>query len=149
MKEKVKMNIVKEIESVIEPTINSLLFKLVDIDVLGGKNRHIIVYIYKNESIGLNDLESLSRNLQPLIEKIESLKSGFNLEISSPGLFRTFKYIKEFDIFKGRLIKIILDDGAEKTGILKGMIDKNVLIINNNEIESINIEKIKNAKLNG
>jgi ribosome maturation factor RimP len=149
MKEKVKSGLYKDIENKIGSILKNNNYELVDIDIIGGKNKHIIVYIYRFDKTGIDDLESISRLIYPFIENIKTFSDGFSLELSSPGIFRNIKYKEEFNIFNNKNAKIVLTDGIVKIGILKGLKDNFVDVLINNQLEKIDLNEIKSAKLNG
>lgn len=61
----------------------------------------------KAGSISIQQCEALSRQLEPAIEALPELTDGaYNLEVSSPGLFRPLKTEREFGFFTGEPIRI-------------------------------------------
>ncbi len=148
MKEKVKTNIYLDIEKSILPLFEEMHFYLVDMDITGGKNRHIVIYVY-GDSTGTDELERLSRNIYPVLENLDALKTGFSLELSTPGIFRNFKYAAEFNIFRGRQVKLVFGDGSESIGTLNSLSGDNVEIVCNGQTGVFELGKIKTAKLNG
>ena len=150
MKEKVKSNLVIEIENKIVSILKKEGFELIDVEITGGKDRYITVYIYKNEKNDLEELGNLNRVIYPAIETIPQLKNGFVLEVSSPGIFRKFKYAIEINIFKDKTVKIISNEGEEIIGVLFCLNTGNeVEIILNGKIINISIDNIKSIQLNG
>jgi len=150
MKEKIKSNLVIDIEKNIDQIIKANNLILVDIDIFGGKNRQISVIVYSNENLGIDELTSISRIIKPVLEKIPSLKEDFNLEVSSPGIYRNLKFLKEFDIFKGRKIKIVTEEGLVLTGTCNGTDEKTLSFTDEkNETIKIVFDNIKRANLNG
>ncbi len=150
MKEKVKSNIVLEIERRIKGILEKDKIALVDIDVFLGKNKQITIYVYHNNKIDLEDLENINKKLYPVIENIPYFNDGFFLEISSPGLYRKLKYRDEFNLFVGKKIKVTTNDGNTYTGLSNGIMENNfVLFIDNNSEIKINIDNITKAYLNG
>lgn len=150
MKEKVKSNIVLEIERRVKGILENEKIELVDIDVILGKNKQITIYVYSKNKIDLEDLENINKRLNPIIENIPIFNDGFILEISSPGLYRKLKYRREFNLFVGRNIKIITTEGNTYTGISNGINENNlILIIDKNKEIKFNIDNINKAYLNG
>jgi len=147
MTEKNKTKISIEIENVIKALINENGFDIVDIDVIGGKN--ITLLLYANNSFGTDELGKLSKSVYPILESLPSLKNGFTLELSSPGIYRNIKYIKEFNIFKGRIIKVITNALEELTGISCGYVENSLELEIDGKVKKILLNDIKTAKLNG
>ncbi len=141
--EKIIMN---DIYQLIEETSEQLGFKLIECNI-NEKSRKIIIVIYKPSGISINDCEKLNKELQDDIEFIEKFKGKYDLEISSPGVNRILKNIKEYQIFKGKEITIIADTDeiSEKIykGILQGVDKENNILV---EIE-YNLHKIPYSQI--
>ena len=74
------------------------------------------------------------------------LKYNFSLEISTPGVNRKFKSKREFKIFEGKKIKLMLDNDFEEGLILKAEEDSFVFKIGNEEIKVL-YSDVKKARL--
>lgn len=149
MKEKVKSKIVLEIENKINDILEKEKIELVDIDIFFGKNKHITIYVYKKNKTDLDELSNINKKISPIIESIPDLNNSFILEISSPGINRKIKFKKEFNIFIGREIKIVTNDGTVFNGISNGIKENNLILKDDkNKIISLDINNIKTAYLN-
>jgi ribosome maturation factor RimP len=66
--------------------------------------------IYVEETggaISLSDCETISRSLEDMLDALPQLGDlSYNLEVSSPGLFRPLKRQREFDFFMGRPVRV-------------------------------------------
>ncbi len=61
----------------------------------------------KISPISLKNCEDISRLLNPLLDELKSLEPlTYNVEVSSPGLFRELKTEREFAFYQGRSIKV-------------------------------------------
>jgi len=103
---------VREIEAavfaVVEQSLDSRFYLL---DVTCEKEAgywYLRVYVEeKDGAISISDCEQISRDLDPLVEALPELADlVYNLEISSPGLFRPLKRQREFDFFAGRAVRV-------------------------------------------
>ena len=124
MKEKVKSSIVINIENKIKDILDKAKIDLVDIDITFGKNKHITIFVYNKNKTDLDELSNLSKKINPVLEKMPFFNNSFILEISSPGIYRKLKFIKEFNLFKDKEIKIVTKEGIVFMGI-SGGINKN------------------------
>jgi len=152
MKEKIKSKLVIEIEKKIEQLILANGFEIVDINSVGGKNKHLMVSLYNNRNCGIDDLAKINRLIRPILESIPVLGNDFTLEVSSPGIYRDFRYIKEFNIFKGRKIKILTEKNVVLYATCLGLKDDYLVFLDDSddkEIKNIKINEIKSANLNG
>ena len=150
MKEKIKSDLIIEIEKKIDSILKKENYILIDIEITGGKNKNLTIYVYNKNKIDVEKLGKINNILYPVIENISFFKDGFTLEISSPGLYRKMKYVLELNIFIGREIKITTINGEIINGISNGLKNNVFSIINKNEeIVKINLQDIKTAKLDG
>lgn len=149
MKEKIKSGEFIRIEQSIEEFISMNNFKLVDIDVLkDGKETHVVLFVF-NEQSDIDSISKLNEKIYEILENVDFLKGGFSLEISSPGISRKIKFIEEFDIFKGKNVRVLMEDGNVLTGISCGISNDNVVVKINDEEILLDKNLIKKAALNG
>jgi len=146
------IDIVERVKEFVAPILEKLGLKLVDIEFIKEGKPVLRVYIYDPNGTTIEQCEIVSRRLGKILDDEDLIPYSYTLEISSPGLNRKLKNREEYEIFKGRNIKIIVREPIEKknvfTGILEGLEGDNVLIKNNEEIIKINLENISKAKLN-
>jgi ribosome maturation factor RimP len=117
-----------EIESIIKPFLEKEEFSLVECCFVEGKNQTVRLFIYNKNNTSVDRLALLNKKIYPVLSDISFLKKGFDLEVSSPGLNRLFRYIEEFDIFSGRKIKLVTSDGLTFTGKNEGLTNSEVSI---------------------
>lgn len=150
MKEKIKTTKIQEIENAVNTILESYNFSLVDIELREGSDILVTLFIYNSVSTNIEDIGKINKIIYPILEKLSFLKEGFSLEVSSPGIYRNIKSSKEFNIFKGKEAKIILQDGSSIIGIINLFENENLHIINNKGEEIIlNLDNINKASLNG
>ncbi|RUM58533.1 MAG: ribosome maturation factor RimP [Persephonella sp.] len=146
------MDVVEEVRKLILPILDELDLKLVDIEFT-KENRPILrVYIYDPKGTTIKQCEIVSRRLGELLDNEDLIPYSYILEISSPGLNRKLKNKEEYEIFKGRNIKIVLKEPMDKknvfTGVLEGLEDDKVLIKDNDKLIKIDLDNISKARLN-
>jgi ribosome maturation factor RimP len=97
--------------------------------------------------MGIDDLTSLTRNLRPRLDLIDGL-DNVSLTVASPGIDRIIKSRKEYSIFKGRGIKVLLLGESEWQG---GTIDEAdqefITLAGRDGIEKIDLASIQKARL--
>lgn len=97
-----KKELFKEIESLMEP------LSLVPVEVTkstGKEGLSMRVLLYRRESeISIDDLEAAYNIIYPRYSVTE--KRDLTLEVSSPGLGRTFKDYYEFVVFLGKRVRL-------------------------------------------
>lgn len=69
---------------------------------------YLRVYVdLKEGSISISECEAISRSLDPVLETFPLLADvAYNLEVSSPGLFRPLKTAREFTFYQGEPVRI-------------------------------------------
>jgi ribosome maturation factor RimP len=125
--------------------------ELFDIELLGKGKLLLRVIIDKEGGVTLDDCERLSKNLGAILDVEDPFPGPYTLEISSPGLDRPLKGIRDFEKNKGKLARIITKEKIENQNFFIGRIikvesDLIKLLVNDREID-IPFEKISKAKL--
>ncbi|VVM28577.1 FIG000325: clustered with transcription termination protein NusA, partial [uncultured Gammaproteobacteria bacterium] len=81
--------ITDKIEVLIRPVIEDMGYELVGVEyVASGKHSILRVYIDSDQGIGLNDCETVSRQLSSIFDVEDPIMTQYNLEVSSPGVER-------------------------------------------------------------
>ncbi len=124
--------------------------EICDIELL-RKGKLLRVIIDKDGGVTLNDCERFSKSLGAVLDIENSFPWPYTLEISSPGLDRPLKGIKDFEKNRGKLARIVTIEKIENQGFFIGRIleinnDFIRLLVNEREID-IPFEKISKARL--
>jgi len=83
-------------------------------EVEGGKYRSIVrLYVDKDGGVTLDDCASVSRQVGDLLDVHDTIPGSYTLEVSSPGLNRPLVRDKDFEKFRGEMVKISLSKGIE------------------------------------
>ncbi|MBI5187773.1 MAG: ribosome maturation factor RimP [Nitrospirae bacterium] len=125
--------------------------KIFDIELLGKGKLLLRVIIDKEGGVTLDDCERFSRSLEAVLDIEDPVPGSYTLEISSPGLDRPLKGIKDFKRNTGKLARIVTVEKIENQNFFIGRIlevgsDFVRLLINDREID-IPLEKISKARL--
>lgn len=146
----------KVIDSVRE-ILDSLLlgygFEPVDIEYRReGRGWVLRIYIDKDGGVSVEDCARISRELGTLLDLNDIIPGTYNLEISSPGLTRALKKVRDFERFKGKLLKIKTVKDIQGRRVFIGRLidfvgnvasvemDRHVYFIPYDEIERANLE---------
>ncbi|HNZ27269.1 MAG TPA: hypothetical protein PLG34_11310 [Spirochaetota bacterium] len=149
MKERKQSRLENLIEDKVRPFLANLGYSLVETgfaNIKGGSK--VTLFLYSKSNMSVDDLARLSRKISPVLDELDFLKNDYLLELSSPGITRVFKSLREFDIFKGHTVKIVKDKEI-LIGECRGIENDYLLLMINNEINKINLESINKAKLYG
>jgi len=144
-------NIVEKVKEMLQPLIEERGLKLVDVEYITGGKPVLRIYVYNPEGTSIEDCEWISRRIGALLDVEDIIPVSYILEVSSPGLDRKLKNKEEYEIFKGRDVKIITKEPINGRnvfeGTLKGLEGENVLLQENGETIKIPLEKISRTNL--
>lgn len=153
MQDKIKTKEFLTIEQGIENFLLKEGFYLVDIEIKKGKEKTISIFVFNHDSekMRIESIAKLNDIVSPFLENLDFIGDNFLLEISSPGIFRKIKFLKEFDLFKGKKMHVQCSSNSY-IGICNGTKDGKLFldIRNKNKVpkeEIILIEDIKKAAL--
>jgi ribosome maturation factor RimP len=97
--------------------------EIVDIEFAGSSRRPLLkVFIDKEGGVTLEDCEKFSRALSALFDVEDPVRTAYVLEVSSPGLDRPLKSIKDFERSMGKLARIITRERIDNQNIFRGRI---------------------------
>ncbi|HSD64810.1 MAG TPA: hypothetical protein VLB50_13490 [Ignavibacteriaceae bacterium] len=143
---------VKNIRERIEQVVNEYGFFLIDLAIRGDRSNQVIeVYVDSELNVSAEDCAELSRKIDKMIEEENLTESGYRLEVSSPGVNRPLKFLKQFPKHINRKFDISYrdQDSVKKfTGTLKAVEGDELLFVKNNKDEiKIDFQKILKAKV--
>ena len=101
-------------------------FYIVDLVISGGSQ--IAVYVDGDEGLNLEQCKQISRTLEAILDEEPSLGGHYSLEISSPGVTRPLKFLRQYRKHIGRMLDIRLADGNKAEGILKECLPNGISI---------------------
>jgi ribosome maturation factor RimP len=138
----------------LEPSVERLGYELSDLEIqLGGTSGLLRLYIdSKDDSgIGVDDCETVSRQVSALLDVEDPIPGDYNLEVSSPGLNRRLVKAEHFERFAGSWVKVKLKrliDGRRKfKAELVGRDADNVLLKEGKTEFSIPLQDIDTARV--
>ncbi|MGD9901417.1 MAG: ribosome maturation factor RimP [Spirochaetales bacterium] len=135
------------------PILEKLGYELVDVEYKeqdGSMN--LTLFIYKDGGVSLDDCQIVSRALDEPLDALDPTQNmPYNFNVSSPGLDRPLKTIRDFERNLNEELEIdfIAPDGNKKsiTGALKD-VTNNVLTINQKgKLLKVEFDKIEKALL--
>ena len=130
----------------VEPIVAGLGFQLVELRFgRSTKQTHLSVCIYHPDGVGINDCAVVSRTLKPRLELLEGL-DDLRLEVSSPGIDRTLKDRREYDIFTGKGVRLKIESDW-LGGVLDGTTPDAVILRQGSGRTPVPFKQIKKAKL--
>ncbi len=146
------MNTLEEnIKEIAEEIIERNNFFIVDMDVHGNSGtRSIEIYIDGDRNVSADDCANLSLEINPKLETLPDIGSNYYLEISSPGVDRPLKFLRQFPKHINRKFEIEYKSGEESkkiTGKLAGIEGENLIFSAGSKDTIINFNNIIKAKV--
>lgn len=122
-----------------------------DIEILGKGKLLLRVMIDKPGGVTLDDCEQFSRSLSALLDIEDPFEGPYTLEVSSPGINRPLKNLKDFQNNIGKLARIITSEKINNQAFFIGkilrVIDNNIVIMTKEKEVQIAFDNIKKANL--
>ena len=145
-----RSKVAQEAFELAEPVVAGLGFDLVDCSfVKESRGMVLTLYIDKRGGIGIDDCETVSRAVDPLIDESSSIDPDF-FEVSSPGLTRPLETDKDYNRYAGEKVDVSLYKPMEGkksfTAVIKGAEeDKATFVFDNGEEITLGFEDIAKA----
>lgn len=111
----------KEIEDKIDKLMQSLQCDLYDITFLKENDTDIlrISILAKDGNTTLDKCQEASELLSPLLDVYDLIKDKYTLEVSSPGIERVLKDVRNFRLSVGEEVKVKTESKDEFRAIIK------------------------------
>jgi len=138
----------EQLRNEVEPIVSGMGFSLVELrHNRSRKQNHITLVVYRPEGVGVNECAAISKNLYPRLELFEELEN-LRFQVSSPGLDRVLKSEREYAIFAGRGVRVMLHGQKEWIrGKIEGVQEGVLSLDEDGKMKKIKIADIRKAKL--
>jgi len=129
------MSVVDKLRELIEPIVKVNNLDFVDIEYIKeGDNWILRVFVENPEGeLTIDHLSNLSRLISRKLDEEDPIDKSYFLEVSSPGVERPLRKIKDYERFAGEEIKIStyrkINDTKEFIGKLIGIDENKVITI--------------------
>ena len=142
----------EELTKLLEPAVEQLGYELSDLEVkVGGRHGVIRLFIDKADGVGLEDCETVSRQVSALLDVEDPVPGHYVLEVSSPGLDRRLTKVEHFERFMGEDIRVKLRfsiSGRKNfRGALRSVAEDNIEVEVDGESHRLPIATIQSARL--
>lgn len=124
-----------------------------EIELAGSERRPTVrVFIDKEGGVTLDECEKFSRSLSLLLDVEDIIQFSYVLEVSSPGLDRPLRNIRDFEKSVGKLARVVTKESIDNQSFFVGRIvavrDESVILAVDRKGEmSIPIGRISKARL--
>ncbi len=138
-----------DLETLVEKLVVQLGYELVDFEVL-NRGQLLRIFIDKDDSVNIEDCTSVSNHVNNVLS-VETNYDYERLEVSSPGLDRVIKKLKDFARFKGEMANIktrfAIDSRKNFKGVLSGIDGEKIIIEIDGKLLAIDFDNIDKARL--
>lgn len=148
------MDIVQRITGVIEPSLESMGYRLVLVKLADGVRRKALTIMAERIDevfMSFDDCEAISQTVSALLDVDDPITSAYDLEVCSPGIDRPLTKPEDFVRYQGYEIKcetLLPVDGRKRfRGILKASDGKTALLVMEKDEKELVIGNIRTAKL--
>ena len=135
-----------------QPVAESLGIEIWDIEyVKEAGTRFLRVYIDKADGVSIQDCESFSRALDPILDEADPIPESYTFEVSSAGAERVLKRPSDFERFLGSdvIVKLYqpVDGSKQFVGVLQSYDDGNVTILQNDKPRTFEKSTVAQVRL--
>ncbi len=137
------MDIKLIIADFVESYLDDRSIFLVDVNVKGKSgNQKILVFIDGDNGVDVDECSKISKKLSNELDEKDILEGKYLIEVSSPGVDRPLKSIRQYPKHIGREFELITKDNKKFQGKLLGVNDEEIEI----SIKSSKIKKELNSQ---
>lgn len=141
-------NLLPKIEEVVAPIVENSNYELVDIVIAGVGNATILrVFVDNNGGITIDEISKLSSEISQALDIADVIPHKYFLEVSSPGLDRPLRTIRDFKRAISEDVRIVLDDGKTYEGKLLDANPQNVIVLCDDDEKEIPFKNIAVGKI--
>jgi len=111
------MDLQEQIFRIADPIAKALDVELVEV-VCQGKGAGFAIYITldKDGGVGIKECEGFHKSFGHALDLSELIPHAYRLEVSSPGLDRPLKYLKDYRRVLGKLLRVkVLEANGSKS----------------------------------
>ncbi|MCB1512483.1 MAG: ribosome maturation factor RimP [Hyphomicrobiaceae bacterium] len=114
-----------EIAAIVEPALEDLGFRLVRVAMLGRGDRQTLQIMAERSdgTISIDDCETISKQLSPLLDAFDPLPGAYSLEVSSPGIDRPLVRPSDFEDWAGHEAKVELREAIDGRKRFRGVLE--------------------------
>ena len=113
-----------DVAAVVEPVLEDLGFRLVRVTLSGAVDRILQIMAERPDgTITIDDCETISRGLSPVLDVADTVPGKYRLEISSPGIDRPLVRPSDFEDWSGHEVRIELKQPVDNRRRFKGTLE--------------------------
>ena len=141
-----------EIYQAFDSYLNQENLELYDLNLVFTPNlQKVEVYVYSIEEVDIALTSRLNTQLQRILSDFAIEKGSYEMIVSSPGIERKLKSPRHFELALGELVKVKLyrpiNNEYSFEGVISNISANSIVLSIDNEDLIVEIENIKNAKI--
>ncbi len=141
-----KVDLNKIVSELVKKFIDDDEIFLVEVNIKGKPgNQKIQVFIDGDNSVDVDECSRISKKLSSELEEKDIIEGRYIIEVSSPGVEKPLKFIRQFPKHIGRELEIITIDKNRYQGKLLNIIDEQIEVsLKSNKLKKeLNKESLK------
>jgi ribosome maturation factor RimP len=137
------LNVITEanIRRLVDEKLNGTEIFLVDVIISTGNK--IQIEVDRDNGVSVKDCVSISRHVE---QNLDREKEDFELQVSSPGLDKPLKILRQYQKNIGRNVELVLISGEKKEGKLLSTSDDGITIEAEEKVKDEKTKKKKTIK---
>jgi len=137
------------IKNLVLPILDNAQILLVDMQLRGSPNNQVLsIYVDTEEGVTLQQIATITREIEGLLDLEDPIRGKYRLDISSPGIDRPLTEIWQFKKNIGRNLKVqfkVDDTIQEKKGKLIRVDEINLCLLKDEQEINIPLSQIRKA----
>ena len=145
-------DIVKRAWETLERPIEQHGYELLEVEFGLQSGRHVLrLFIDSEAGIGLDDCQTVTRLIDPILDAEDFIEGNYVIEVSSPGLDRPLRRPQDFERFVGEPVRVKTHapvDGRKRIkGILKAFDSDMIAIQSDEAVYNVHLQNLRKANL--
>ena len=141
--------IAEKIKELLSPILSREGVHLVDLELRGYTNNQVLsIFVDTDSGITLEQVASITREIEGMLDLEDPIPGRYRLEVSSPGIDRPLTEPWQFRKNIGRWLRVLYnqqDKKSERTGLLQEVKEDRILLADKNEELEIALSQIIKA----
>ena len=141
----------QRLHDVVTPILDDLELELVELIYRPEQHGWVVrIIIYKPDGIGVDDCARVSREVSTILDVEDFIPHHYTLEVSSPGLDRPLKTVRDFERNLGSRVAVTLSEDGEishRQGAIARVENDQITVETNKGTLIFPIDRLKKAKL--
>ena len=141
--------IAEKIKELLSPILSREGVHLVDLELRGYTNNQVLsIFVDTDSGITLEQVASITREIEGMLDLEDPIPGRYRLEVSSPGIDRPLTEPWQFRKNVGRWLRVLYnqqDQKLERTGLLKEVKEDRILLADKKEEFEVALSQIIKA----